>query len=172
MPQIPTLVLAGPYFPKYGLFSGFTKLKIYIYPAFIGFAFLTSRQISFSFWFFFIAGGLLVGFLNLLGYNIPAAALGVTFGPTLSRPEETQMIGAYVVFFLFLFWLARHHFSSVLHDAFRISGSRSPTIRNGFPPASLSGARPSADPGDFVLVRLFRHPLAGGHPACWGPFSW
>ncbi|MGW8188216.1 MAG: DUF6785 family protein, partial [Desulfobacterales bacterium] len=40
VPQIPTLILAGPYFPKYGLFSGFYKLKIYIYPAFIGFAFL------------------------------------------------------------------------------------------------------------------------------------
>ncbi len=91
VPQIPTLILAGPYFPKHGLFSGFYKLKIFIYPAFIGFAFLTSKQISFSFWFFFIAGCLLVGLLSVLGYNIPAAALGITFGPTLSRPEETQM---------------------------------------------------------------------------------
>ncbi|MEW6673658.1 MAG: DUF6785 family protein, partial [Thermodesulfobacteriota bacterium] len=93
------------------------KLKIYIYPAFIGFAFLTSKQISFSFWFFFIMGGLLVGLLGVLGYNIPAAALGVTFGPTLSRPEETQMIGAYAVFFLYLFWLARHHFLYIARQA-------------------------------------------------------
>jgi hypothetical protein len=42
IPQIPTLILAGPYFPKVGLLSGFLKLKIFIYPAFIGFAFLTS----------------------------------------------------------------------------------------------------------------------------------
>ena len=35
--------------------------------------------------------------------------LGITFGPTLSRPEETQMIGAYGVFFLFLFWIGRRH---------------------------------------------------------------
>ncbi len=110
VPSIPTMVLAGGYFPKAGLFSGFTKLKIYIYPAFIGFAFLTSKQVSFSFWFFFLAGALLVGLLSVLGVNIPAAALGVTFGPTLSRPEETQMIGAYIVFFLFLGWLARFHF--------------------------------------------------------------
>jgi len=109
VPQLPTLILAGPYFPKQGLFSGFHKLKIYIYPAFVGFAFLASKQISFSFWFFFIAGGLLVGLLGVLGYNIPAASLGVTFGPTLSRPDETQMIGAYGVFFLFLVWLARKH---------------------------------------------------------------
>jgi hypothetical protein len=117
IPSIPTLVLAGQYFPKTGLFAGFTKLKIYIYPAFIGFAFLTSKQISFSFWFFFIAGALLVGLLGFLGINIPAAALGVTFGPTLSRPEETQMIGAYLVFFVFLAWLARYHFLDILLKA-------------------------------------------------------
>ncbi|MDF1593601.1 MAG: hypothetical protein P1P89_18995 [Desulfobacterales bacterium] len=117
VPQIPTLILAGSYFPKQGLFAGFYKLKIYIYPAFIGFAFLTSKQISFSFWFFFMLGGLLMGLMGLLGYNIPAAALGITFGPTLSRPEETQMIGAYGVFFLYLFWLARHHFLNIVRQA-------------------------------------------------------
>jgi len=119
VPQIPTLILAGPYFPKHGLFSGFYKLKIFIYPAFIGFAFLTSKQISLSFWFFFIIGGLLFGLLSILGYNIPAAALGITFGPVLARPEETQMIGAYAIFFIFLFWLARFHLLGVLREAFR-----------------------------------------------------
>jgi hypothetical protein len=99
------------------LFSGFYKLKIYIYPAFIGFAFLTSKQISFSFWFFYLLGALLIGFLGLLGINIPAAALGVTFGPTIARPEEAQMIGAYLVFFVFLAWLARYHFMDVLQKA-------------------------------------------------------
>lgn len=120
VPQIPTLILAGPYFPKHGLFSGFHKLKIYIYPAFIGFAFLTSKQISFSFWIFFIIGGLFFGVLGLLGYNIPAAVLGVTFGPTLARPEETQMIGAYGVFFIFLAWLSRYHFMEVARQALRL----------------------------------------------------
>ena len=109
VPQLPTLLLAGPYFPKTGLFSGFTKLKIYFYPAFIGFAFLTARQISLSFWVFFLLGGLGYGVLQLLGQQIPAAALGVTFGPTLTTPEETMTIGAYGVFFLFLVWLARRH---------------------------------------------------------------
>jgi hypothetical protein len=118
IPSIPTLILAGKYFPKAGLFSGFYKLKMYIYPAFIGFAFLTSKQISFSFWFFYFAGALLFGLLSTLGLNIPAAALGVTFGPTLSRPEETQMIGAYLVFFLFLAWLARFHFMDVFLKGF------------------------------------------------------
>jgi hypothetical protein len=117
VPSIPTLILAGNYFPKQGLFSGFYKLKIYIYPAFIGFAFLTSKQISFSFWVFYIAGALLIGVLYVLGLNIPEAALGVTFGPTIARPEETQMIGAYLVFFVFLAWLARFHFLEVLQKS-------------------------------------------------------
>ena len=120
VPSIPTLILAGKYFPPVGLFSGFIKLKIYIYPAFIGFAFLTSKQISFSFWFFFFAGTLLIGLLGLLGINIPAAALGVTFGPVISRPEETQMIGAYLVFFVFLAWLGRFHFLDTILKGFGV----------------------------------------------------
>ena len=119
VPQMPTMVLAGPYFPKYGLLSGFHKLKIYIYPVFIGFAFLTARQISLSFWFFFLMGGLLYGLLTVMGYNIPAASLGITFGPTLARPEETQMIGAYGIFFLFLLWLSRYHLKDILKQAVR-----------------------------------------------------
>jgi hypothetical protein len=118
VPQIPTLILAGPYFPKYGLFSGFQKLKIYIYPAFIGFAFLTTRQIALSFWLFYLLGGLVSGLLSVLGYSLPAAALGTTFGPTLARVEETQVIGATVVFFLFILWLGRQHISKVLSQAF------------------------------------------------------
>jgi len=113
IPTLQTLVLAGKYFPKEGLLSGFYKLKIYFYPAFIGFAFLTSRQISFSFWFFFLAGALFYGVLDVTGYAVPASELGITFGPTLTRPEEMQMIGAYGVFFVFLVWLARHHLLAV-----------------------------------------------------------
>ena len=118
IPQIPTVLLAGPYFAKTGLFSGFTKLKIYLIPAYIGFAFLASRQISLSFWAFFILGGLLTGALSVVGYQVPQSALGVTFGPTLTMAEETQMIGAYGVFFLFIVWLARQHLLEVVKNAF------------------------------------------------------
>lgn len=117
VPDIPTLILTGSYFPTEGIFSAFYKLKIYIYPAFIGFAFLAARQISFSFWFFFLSGGLLIGVLSTMGYSIPSAELGVTFGHTLTRPEETQMIGAYGVFFLFILWLARHHLQMVIRHS-------------------------------------------------------
>jgi hypothetical protein len=109
VPQIPTLVLAQPYIPREGLLSGFYKAKIYIYPAFIGFAFLTSNQVSFSLWSFFILGGLLPGLLQSLGWHLPAAALGTTFGPVVSRVEEMQMVGAFAIFFLFILWLARDH---------------------------------------------------------------
>ncbi len=121
IPPIPTLFLAGPYFSDNGLLTGFQKLKIYLYPSFIGFAFLTSRQISFSFWLFFLGGCLLYGILNLLGYSIPVSELGVTFGPTLARPEEMQMIGAYGIFFLFLVWLARLHLLDVCKQSLFIT---------------------------------------------------
>lgn len=119
VPQIPTLILAQPYIPKEGLLSGFYKAKIYIYPAFIGFAYLASRQVSFSLWSFFILGGLLPGFLQTLGWRIPAAALGTTFGPVISRVEEMQMAGAFPVFFLFILWLARSHLKFALLSLFR-----------------------------------------------------
>ncbi len=116
---MPTLVLASPYIPKEGLLSGFYKAKIYIYPAFIGFAFLTSKQVSFSLWSFFIMGGLLPGLLESLGWRLPAAALGTTFGPVVSRVEEMQMVGAFAVFFLFILWLARDHLKLVVRSVYQ-----------------------------------------------------
>lgn len=118
VPEIPTLVLIQPYIPKEGLLSGFQKMKIYIFPAFIGFAFLASKQVSFSLWFFFILGGLLPGVLQSLGWRLPAAALGTTFGPVLSRVEEMQMIGAFAVFFFFILWLSRGHLSVLIQSVF------------------------------------------------------
>ncbi|QGY39441.1 hypothetical protein GM415_04665 [Pseudodesulfovibrio cashew] len=114
VPEMPTLVLAGSYFPKFGLFSGFYKLKLYFIPAFVGFAFLTTRQISFSMWVFYILSGLLFGLLYVLGWQLPEAALGTTLGPDLARPEGAQTIGSYLVFFLFLVWLARHHLKETI----------------------------------------------------------
>jgi hypothetical protein len=118
VPQLPTLVLAQPYIPKEGLLSGYYKMKIYIYPAFIGFAFLASKQISFSLWSFFLMGGLFPGLLQFLGYRLPAAALGTTFSSGLSNVEEMQMIGAFPVFFLFIVWLARDNLRQVLRSFF------------------------------------------------------
>lgn len=107
VPALPTELLAGSYFPATGFLSGFQKLKIFIYPAFIGFAFIATRQVSLSFWLFFLLAGLLTGILQASGVQIPDSALGTLFGPVISRPEETQVIGASIVFFCFMIWLAR-----------------------------------------------------------------
>jgi hypothetical protein len=121
VPQIPTLILAQPFIPKDGLLSGFYKAKIYIYPAFIGFAFLASKQISFSLWAFFVVGGLFPGLVQTLGWRLPAAALGTTFGPGLSRVEEMQLVGAFLIFCIFIIWLARQHLAWVVRSVFRKS---------------------------------------------------
>ncbi|UIJ39277.1 hypothetical protein LWC08_06835 [Desulfobaculum bizertense] len=113
VPEIQTLILAGDYFPKFGLFSGFHKLKLSIVLAFIGFAFFTPRQISFSLWFFFLWAGLLSGILSVAGLNAPESALGVTFGPEFSRPEQAQSIGAAIVFAFFILWLARRELLAI-----------------------------------------------------------
>lgn len=124
VPKLDTVYFIGKYFAQHGLFSGFSKLTIYIYPAFIGFAFLASRQISMSLWVFFLLGALLFGILEVLGAALPASALGVTFGPTLTAVEETQMIGAYGVFFLFLIWLSRSHLALIARCAVGLSGAK------------------------------------------------
>jgi hypothetical protein len=114
VPEIPNILLLRPYVPREGLFSGFLKLKYYIYPAFLGFAYLTSTQVSFSLWFFYIVGGFLPGILQVVGWRLPSAALGTTFGPVIAQVEEMQMIGAFGVFFFFILWLARQHLFLIL----------------------------------------------------------
>jgi len=119
VPALPTEILAGSYFPATGFLSGFQKLKIFLYPAFVGFAFITTRQVSFSFWVFFLAAGLLTGILHSFGLQIPETALGTLFGPTISGPEETQTIGAALVFFAFMLWLARGYLLDVAQQCIR-----------------------------------------------------
>jgi hypothetical protein len=116
IPELPTVLLAQPYIPREGILAGLYKMKIYIIPAFIGFAFLASKQISFSFWFFFLLGGIFPGLLGTLGWKIPSASIGTVFGPTLTRVEEMQTIGAVTVFFLFIVWLARYHLLAVFRS--------------------------------------------------------
>ncbi|MFV0422418.1 DUF6785 family protein [Oleidesulfovibrio sp.] len=161
VPQIDTLVLAGKYFPKYGLLSGFHKLKIYIVPAFIGFAFLASRQVSFSLWFFHLAGLLLLGLLYVSGLQAPEAALGVTLGPDFSRPEEAQSMGAAVIFFCFLLWLARGHLLSTLRLA---AGIKSPAPESGTSPAAKNTQEASCPAGSgewMSAVTALRGAVAG-----------
>lgn len=107
VPALPTEILVGSYFPSSGVLSGFAKVKLYIYPAFIGFAFIATRQVSLSFWLFFLFACLLSGLLQISGLRITDSALGTLFGPTIVQPAETQVIGAGLVFVCFILWLAR-----------------------------------------------------------------
>lgn len=138
VPALPTEILAGSYFPATGFLSGFQKLKIFIYPAFIGFAFITTRQVSFSFWLFFLLAGLLAGILQASGVQIPDSALGTLYGPVISRPEETQVIGASIVFFCFMIWLARTYLLETVMQCLR-PGTPSPGAGWLSPRASLLG---------------------------------
>lgn len=124
VPRIPTVLLAQPYIPREGILAGLYKVKVYIIPAFVGFAFLASRQVSLSFWFFFVMGGLLPGLLAIFGWKIPSTSLGTVFGPVSSRVEETQMIGAFAVSFIFIVWLSRFHLLAVLRDLTGGEGER------------------------------------------------
>lgn len=116
IPQIPTLFLAQPYIPQEGILKGFAKLKIYIYPAFIGFAYLVPRQVSLSVWSFFLLSFLIPGLMGLFGMSIPNIALGTTFGPGVTRIEEMQMIGAYGVCAIFILWLSKYHIKGLIFD--------------------------------------------------------
>jgi hypothetical protein len=135
IPAVPTEILFGNYFPSTGLLSGFQKLKIFIYPAFIGFAFIATRQVSFSFWFFFLLAGLLAGVLHSSGMQIPLSALGTLFGPSISGPEETQIIGAGLIFFGFMIWLARDYLLDVGKQCLRPNPNASEV---GWIPARIS----------------------------------
>jgi hypothetical protein len=121
VPTLPTEILAGSYFPSTGMLSGFQKIKIFIFPAFIGFAFITTRQVSLSFWLFFLLAGLVTGILQTSGLRIPDSALGTLYGPSIARPEETQAIGASLVFFAFMIWLARSYLGDVFRQCFQPS---------------------------------------------------
>ncbi len=135
VPTLPTEILAGSYFPATGILSGFQKVKIYIFPAFIGFAFITTRQVSLSFWVFFLLGGLVTGILQTSGLRIPDSALGTLYGPSIARPEETQAIGASLVFFVFMLWLARAYLVDVFRQCFRATRD---TSEVGWLPAKYS----------------------------------
>ena len=171
VPSIPTLVLAGAYFPKQGLFFGILQNENLFLPGLHRFAFLAARQISFSFWSLYLLGALLLGLLSMFGYSIPAAALGVTFGPNLTRPEETQMIGAYGVFFHL------YHLAGAISFAGRDSGGPGAPAGNPIPRGVDSGPVVALGPGpggtaDRFFGAVFTECLCWRRFSWWAPFSW
>ena len=87
---------------------------------------------SLSFWVFFLLSGLLAGIMHTVGLQIPDSALGTLYGPSISRPEETQAIGASLIFFGFMIWLSRVYLGDVIRQCFH--PTRTPAKSAGCPP--------------------------------------
>ena len=83
------------------------SLSILIYPSIIGFTYLLSLDVSFSFWFFYLLYKL---------QSVVVLASGAPFsGWTLANRQE---MGGYISLIIFVFWLARRHVWGVICKAF------------------------------------------------------
>ena len=75
-------------------------------PTIIGFTYLLSLDVSFSFWFFYLI------------YKLQSASVlasGASFsGWTLANRQE---MGGYIALIIFVFWLARRHIWDVMKKA-------------------------------------------------------
>ncbi len=86
--------------------SAMRPVSIMVYPSIIGFTYLLSLDVSFSFWFFYL--------IYKLQSTIVLAS-GVSFsGWTLANRQE---MGGYIALVIFVFWLARRHIWSVITKA-------------------------------------------------------
>ncbi|MAG85528.1 hypothetical protein CMK10_15370 [Candidatus Poribacteria bacterium] len=87
--------------------SAMRSLSILIYPSIIGFTYLLSLDVSFSFWFFYLLYKL---------QSVVVLASGAPFsGWTLANRQE---MGGYISLIIFVFWLARRHVWGVICKAF------------------------------------------------------
>lgn len=120
LPQVPNVAISGyslgPLLrePPWDILAMY-GISIGINFTVVGVAFLVPREVSFSVWFFYIAGALLY---------VAGKAMGVStgdFGTGISRfPLFTeQRTGAIVALFAVTVWLARHHLRTVLAGVFR-----------------------------------------------------
>ncbi len=91
-----------------GPFSVFNYMPIHIYPEMIGIAYLLSREVAFSFWFFFLLRRLQQALRIWLGINIEHEQF-----------FTMQTIGGYTVLAFSLLYTARHYIADVLRLAIR-----------------------------------------------------
>ncbi len=112
VPEIPLYYNLNPYFTDKPWIA-LRSMIMYIYPSIIGFTYLLSLDVSFSFWFFYLV---------YKAQSVIAYASGAPFnGWTLANRQE---MGGYIALVVFVLWLARHHFWDVLRKTF----SSQPTI--------------------------------------------
>ncbi|MDW8026005.1 MAG: DUF6785 family protein [Armatimonadota bacterium] len=109
-PSIPDLNLQRQtqvLFPA-GPLSVFNYMPTHIYPEMIGIAYLLSREVAFSFWFFFFLRRLQQALRMWLGINIEHEQF-----------FTMQTIGGYIVLAASLLYTARHHITEVFKLALR-----------------------------------------------------
>ena len=87
--------------------SAMRSISIMVYPSIIGFTYLLSLDVSFSFWFFYLIYKV---------QSLVVLACGASFsGWTLANRQE---MGGYIALIIFVFWLARRHIWDVIRKAF------------------------------------------------------
>lgn len=96
--------------------SAIPPFNINIYWGAIGLAYLLTREVSFSFWFFFIVMLLQYAGATMLGF--PAASMGKV--GIMGRPAFLiyQGVGAWVMMAAILIWTAREHLGRLFRLAF------------------------------------------------------
>ncbi len=118
-PDVPPITLSldmGPYLSDVP-WNQMGGLKISVYPIAVGIAYLLTREISFSLWFFLWVFKFQLIAAYMLGY--PLASLPVANGAfpgTLF--QGFQMGGAYLAYVGIVLWMARRHLGHVARRAF------------------------------------------------------
>ena len=85
------------------------SMSIQTYPSIVGFTYLLSLDVSFSFWFFYLIYKL---------QSVVVLASGAPFsGWTLANRQE---MGGYVALVIFVLWLARRHLWGVIRKTFSL----------------------------------------------------
>jgi hypothetical protein len=106
LPSIPLYFSLDPYLndkPWVALRSTI----LMIYPSIIGFSYLLSLDVSFSFWFFYI----LYKVQSVIAYSAGFSASGWTLA-------NRQEMGGYIALVIFVIWLARHHLLDIVKATF------------------------------------------------------
>ena len=98
---------------------GFPAILVSIYPPIIGFSYLMSLDILFSFWFFHLLALLQVGIYTRTGFSIgPSEHYSSEYDASMGW----QSMGAFIAMVLWGLWMARHHLRDVLRKALRGDG--------------------------------------------------
>ena len=99
----------------------FRPMNIQLWFSFIGIAFLLNKKVSLSFWFFYIFMRLQFAVLDKLGYLRQAADVSPLFWNAQAGrvPEQRQVFGAQLMWFIFIIWLARKQLWGGMQRAFR-----------------------------------------------------